>query len=303
MRRVASSSSTAKADGLPTAQARLSSIAQRIADAYIAHTEPRAVLLTGSVGEGLADELSDIDLIVYYDAQPPEPALERVHVQIGSTELERKGYGVNFRVDDVECEVGHFLVEGTERTLSTVLDDQEVDTLVHKHLMGITSGQALYGESLIQSWQSRAAAFPESLRRKMAEFYINRQFAFWYIEDYWQNRDAHLWLHQVLVETAFNILGTLAGVNRLYFSPFQFKRLREFVSRMQLTPPWLADRLDQLFLASEPVAMRKAEQLFLETLKLAEQQLAGLDTAGLRHRPGRARPALDRVGLDWDVAA
>ena len=67
---------------------RLSSIAQRIADAYIAHTEPRAVLLTCSVGEGLADELSDIDLIVYYDAQPPEPALERVHVQIGSTELE-----------------------------------------------------------------------------------------------------------------------------------------------------------------------------------------------------------------------
>jgi hypothetical protein len=120
----------------------------------------------------------------------------------------------------------------------------------------------------------------------MAEFYVNRQFAFWYIEDYWQNRDAHLWLNQVLVETSFNILGALAGINRLYFSPFQFKRLREFVSRMQLAPPRLANRLDQVFLASGPDAMREAEQLFLETLELAEQQLPGLDTAGLRHRPG-----------------
>jgi hypothetical protein len=238
------------------------------------------------VGEGLADELSDIDLIVYYDAQPPEAALERVYAQIGSTEVERKGYGANFRVNEVQCEVGHFLVEETERRLSTVLDDQEVDTLVHKHLMGITAGQALYGESLIQTWQSRAADFPESLRRRMAEFYVNRQFAFWYIEDYWQNRDAHLWLHQVLVETGFNILGALAGINRLYFSPFQFKRLREFVGRMQFAPPRLADRLDQVLLASGQDAMREAEQVFLETLELAEQQLPGLDTAGLRHRPG-----------------
>ena len=152
--------------------------------------------------------------------------------------------------------------------------------------MGITAGEALHGEVLIQSWQSRAAHFPESLRRKMAEFHVNRQFAFWYIDDYWLSRDAHLWLHEVLVETSFNILGALAGVNRLYFSPFQLKRLRQFVSRMQLAPPRLADRLDQVVLAPEPEAVREAEQLFLEVLELVEEQLPGLDTSGLRHRPG-----------------
>jgi hypothetical protein len=141
MRPITSSSTTAQADGPSAAQTRLSSIARRIADAYIAHSEPRAVLLTGSVGEGLADEFSDIDLIVYYDVEPPAPALEHAHAQIGCTALERKGYGANLRVDGVECEVGHFLVEATERSLATVLDDQEVDTRVHKHLMG--------------SWQAR----------------------------------------------------------------------------------------------------------------------------------------------------
>jgi hypothetical protein len=267
-------------------QRRLLTIAERIADAYVAHTQPRAILLTGSVGEGLADEFSDIDLIVYYDEQPSDSALERAYAQIGCTAIDRKGYVSKFRVDDVQCEVGHFLVEETESRMATVLDDLEVDTLVHKGLMGLTSGRALHGESLIHAWQARAATFPDELRRKMAEFYVNRQFEFWYLERYWPRRDAHLWLYQVLVETCFNVLGILAGVNRLYFSPFQFKRLRQFVGHMPLAPADLANRMDHVFASPEPEAMRDAEQLFLETLELAERELPGLNTSGLRNRPG-----------------
>ena len=102
------------------AQTRLRTIARGIADAYVAHTAARAVLLTGSVGEGLADELSDIDLIVYYDVLPPEHAIARAHAQIGIAVLERTAYGASFRVGGVECEVGHFLVDETERRLATV---------------------------------------------------------------------------------------------------------------------------------------------------------------------------------------
>jgi hypothetical protein len=267
-------------------QRRLWRTARNIADAYIAHSDPRAVLLTGSVGEGLADELSDIDLIAYYDVLPPQQSLERAHAQIGGTALLHNGFSATFRVDGVECEVAHFIVAEAERRLATVLDDHEADTRVHKHLMGITAGQALHGEPLIRSWQNRAADFPERLRRNMAEFYVNRQFPFWYIEGFWQKRDAHLWLHQTLVETGFNVLGALSGTNRLYFSPFQFKRLRQFVDRMAIAPPGLADRLDRVFLASEGDAMREGEQLFGDVLELVEAELPGLDTSGLRHRPG-----------------
>jgi hypothetical protein len=284
--RAASWSNTMPDEPESDPQRRLLAIAERNAAAYVAHTQPRAILLTGSVAEGLADESSDIDMIVYHDELPSAEQLDRAARQIGPTSRDRPTYGESFRVDGVECEVGHFLVGETERRMGTVLVDLEVDTLVHKGLMGIVAGRALHGESLIEAWQARCAAFPEGLRRAMAEHYIKQQFAFWYIEGYWATRDARLWLHKVLVETGFNILGILAGVNRLYFSTFQFKRLQRFVDQMQVAPVHLAQRLDHVYLASEAEATREAEQLMRETLEIAQQHLPGLDTSSLRHWPG-----------------
>lgn len=41
----------------------LRALAERLSRAYVAHCAPRAVLLTGSVGEGLADAFPDLDVI------------------------------------------------------------------------------------------------------------------------------------------------------------------------------------------------------------------------------------------------
>jgi predicted nucleotidyltransferase len=43
----------------------LVTLAQRLSVVYVAHCAPRAVLLTGSTAEGLADEYSDLDVIAY----------------------------------------------------------------------------------------------------------------------------------------------------------------------------------------------------------------------------------------------
>jgi len=270
---------------------RLLKIAQRNAAIYVEHTRPRAVLLVGSVAEGLADEYSDIDMIVYHDQTPSDEQRERARAQMGADLQQCSEYGETFLVERVECQVGHFLVAEQARRMATVLDNFEVDTLVHKALMGVMAGRALYGESLIESWQARGAAFPEGLRLAMAQHYAGRLFPFWYFENYWPRRDSVLWLHHTLVETSFNILGILAGLNRMYFHPFQFKRSQRFVDRMQLAPDSLSPRLDHMFSVSHAAAVREAEQLVLETLKLAADQLPELDLTGLKHWPGeRVRP-------------
>ena len=124
---------------------RLLKIAQRNAALYVEHTRPRAVLIVGSVAEGLADEYSDIDMIVYHDEMPSDEQRERVRAQLEADLQQRSDYGETLFVERVECQVGHFVVAEYERGLSTVLDDLEVDTRVHKWLMGVMSGRALYG--------------------------------------------------------------------------------------------------------------------------------------------------------------
>ena len=46
--------------------------------------------------------------------------------------------------------------------MATVLDALEVDTSVHKELMGLMEGRPLHGDELIRGWQARAAAFPQA---------------------------------------------------------------------------------------------------------------------------------------------
>ena len=47
------------------ASKRLQSLARELAAAYLEHTRPRAILLTGSAAAGEADVYSDLDLILY----------------------------------------------------------------------------------------------------------------------------------------------------------------------------------------------------------------------------------------------
>jgi len=82
------------------------------------------------------------------------------------------------------------------------------------------------------------------------------------------------------------ILGVLAGVNRVYFSPVQFKRTRRFVARMKVAPPDLAERLDGLFDAQVEDAIGGAEQLVAETLEVVRREVPDANLGALRRQPG-----------------
>ena len=52
-------------------------IARRVADSYRANPHVAAVLVAGSVARGLADDLSDIELDVYWSRSPTSDLCER----------------------------------------------------------------------------------------------------------------------------------------------------------------------------------------------------------------------------------
>ncbi len=265
----------------------LLALAERLATAYVAHTGPRAILLAGSTALGLTDNYSDVDLIAYYDAPPSDNQLEAAQLRIGGTAYGRPRPSVeNYRADNVQCEVGHFLVADFERRMATVLEAFEVDTTVHKELMGLLEGRPLHGDDLIRVWQARAAAFPEGLRQAMVEHYLQKLFPLWYSETHVSQRDARLWVQQELVQGAFSVLGVLAGLNQCYFSPFQFKRAHQFAAGLALAPSDPADRLDALFAVPPATAIAQLEQLVAETLALVKDHLPNADTRALRHLPG-----------------
>ncbi len=277
-------------DHQPTeASLYLRDLARKIAQPYIALPTIRAALVSGSSAEGVSDFNSDLDLILYYDEIPSEEALTAAcaanHGVKRSPIGPRSEDGAveHYYVNGVECQLAHQTVTAWEREIASVREQFEVDSPAQKALGGMKEIVPLYGEALIQQWQATLDDYPDAL----AQALVKRYLTFYRVSSLYKRlatRDATIWFNEIRVELAHDLIGVLAGLNHLYYTPFQFKRVRRFVAEMKSTPPDFADRLEALFHAEPFAACAQLEALMDETVTLVEQQMPQIDTAGVRAR-------------------
>ena len=250
------------------------------------------MLLTGSAAIGESDYSSDLDLILYYDRLPSEAALAACREELGGTDHVELGradeeFGEQFKVEGIDCQLGHGTVAAWERDMAAVLVGLEVDTPIQKALGGLLQGIVLHDpDGLLAGWRARASEYPEALRVAMIEVNLAIP-ATWYISDRLKPRDAKLWLREELIGDAYQLLGVLAGLNRVYFSRFQFKRLRRFADSLPIAPDNLADRIDLLAEADEDLAVATLEQLVTEVRELVRVHLPAAQMPS--HRPPGSR--------------
>jgi Nucleotidyltransferase domain len=260
---------------------RLRTLARRLSDSYLAHCRPCAILLVGSAASGDADAYSDLDLLLYYDQTPAEEALAEARQEIGAERFrgtrapDGSSYGERYYIGGLQCQVGHVTTGGFEREIAKLLVDLELNEELPKIMSGLFEGLPLYGEDLVEGWR-REAAYTEPLQRAMIQKHW-RFFPWWYFEEKLLARDATVWRYDVLVQSAYNIVGVLAALNRLYFSTFEFKRADKFLARLEVAPPNLAARLDALFDADERASTGELERLVEETQALVAEHFTDID--------------------------
>jgi hypothetical protein len=280
----------------------LVSLAQRLSAAYVARCAPRAVLLTGSAGEGLADEYSDLDVIAYYEGAIPDSAvLAAVRAEVGGENC-REVFPRNdhacaeaYRQRGVDIEVAHFEITEIERRLSELLRGHDPGSTQHKAVIGILHGRPLHGADLIEEWQRRCAHMPDALARAMVEHYLRQTMALWYFADAIEGRDATLWVRQTLATDALNMLGVLAGLNGRFYSTFQMKRMRRFIASLRIAPPNLAERLEAIVGSDQRQGIEVLELLVQDVLELLQRHMPEANISALRHPPG-ARQLPWRIG-------
>ena len=177
----------------------------------------------------------------------------------------------------IRAEVSFTTVERVEWQLDQLLDRlEEVVSPRQKFLSGINEGMPLYGAELIAVWQTRVRDYPEPLRRTMIEQHWDF-FPLWYYGEAMAARDSELWRLDMLLNGAFNLLGVLAGLNRVYYTRFELKRARELVAKMALAPPSLAERIESLFRLPPKAAAGELAVLVEETQELVAKEFPDLD--------------------------
>ena len=169
-----------------------------------------------------------------------------------------------------------------------MVEGLEVDTPLQKVLEGLHSGLALHGPETIERLRERAV-YSEELQRAMVEAFW-RFYPLWYVADQLERRDAVVWHYEVMAQSAYNVLGVLAGLNRVWFTTFQLKRMRKLVDSFELAPSRLAERLEALFDPDAKAAVTELERVVGETRELVRERFPDLDLPlarelGTRHAP------------------
>lgn len=259
-----------------------------LARRYIAPYAERAsiAVLGGSVAQGVADRWSDCDTLVYWD-EIDRDWLETPRAAAGGerfTWLEH--YPGNacleqYRFGTVKADVAHVRLGWLDELIDGTLSGESFDTTSLDVLRGVQEAIVLFGEERYEPIRARVLDYPDSLRRAMVEKHLSFTPS-WIYDGMGRDRGDLLVFYEYVLATMRNVVGVLAGLNRVYVAPEKLKRIGAVVARMEVTPPAAAARLEALL--GLPLAEVKPEldDLVGRTLDLVDEHLPEIDTAKAR---------------------
>ena len=268
-------------------------LAKQITVPYTKLPTCQAVMITGSVAKGLADFYSDIDMTIYYEGElPPMTEFDRIRVENGGGDTKwmigdhaAGSFAAAYDVKGIEVQIGHTTFVEWDKQIAVVLEQHNIDTPLHKAMEGTLNSIALFGEEHMDRWKARIRAYPDELAEAMVRKNL-QFFPVWGLLPHFETRDSNLWFNQILVEASQHMIGALAGLNRLYFTTFQFKRMGYFIDQMTLKPDNFAQRIDGLFGSDLQTAAFELEKLVEETIGLIETHMPQVDTSLAKRRIG-----------------
>jgi hypothetical protein len=157
-------------------------VARQAAGAYTGNRNVAALAVAGSVGAGIADRFSDLELDCYW-VRPPADADRLAPVRALAGELtalwdydqDDEEWSEDYRVGELDITVSNFLVSSVERFLDDVLLRASTDPVRHIRLAALQRSRPLLGAELMASWRTRADAFPGILVAALVEQALARR--------------------------------------------------------------------------------------------------------------------------------
>ena len=287
---------------LGTAARRHVDLAQRVADAHRGLDDASLCsFVSGSTVDDLVDEFSDVDMSVVFARLPGEKALRAACRCAARTAGDgewtwtagnlddrsdtAEGGVVAFKLDGTEVQIGYSTTAGLAANIDELLVEHNPDTPNHKLAEGISKALPLAGAEALQALQRRLADFPDGLARAMVEHGLNAKPTHWRAARQIVHRDAALWCRDIQVDACYALLWVLCGINRQWFTRFQFKRMRKLAAKLPDQPPRLVERMEAvLFSPGAREGFDALHALESEVHELVQRHFPDVDLEPARRR-------------------
>ena len=256
---------------VPTERSQeLQELAQRVADALPLEVAEE-VVLTGSVSRGVADEVSDIEMLIVTPETLELAACFEHARAAGLEELDTWGdqstptRRVSGLLEGVSLELVWWSRENTESSIDSFFSSSDLSSGAD----AIAHGVALRTSGSLSRWQARLSEYPEELARARIEDAALTWGGFSPAGLLTLARPGErLSRTERMVDDASRVLRIVFALNRVWLPTT--KRLAARVESLGVRPARLAERIEEAFSESEPRrALLVMTELQSETVALA----------------------------------
>jgi hypothetical protein len=273
--------------------------ARRAAQAYQPNPKLAALAVGGSVGSGLADQFSDLELDCYWFSAPgnqdrtgPIDALGGDLTALWDYDQDEEEWSEDYRLRELDVTVSNFLTGTIERFVDQVIQHADTDPVKHMRLAALQRSCPLLGAELMASWRSRAAGYPDELVSVMVERALNpRVLGGWAAREALVARGDDLAVQALLSGIGHAVVAAVLAVNRVYLPHSRLKWQRHLIAGLEVAPGRLAERLELLSAARHPEALQAAEGLLTDIVLLSEAR-TGADLGSFREELSGCRRAI-----------
>src|SRR5580693_3437844 len=275
-------------------------VGRRAAGVYAGNPNLAALAVAGSVGAGIADQFSDLELDCYW-ARPPTEADRLAPVRALSGELtalweydaDEKEWSEDYLVGGLGVTVSNFLVGSVEQFLDDVLLRASTDPVRHMRLAALQRCRPLAGTEMMASWRARADAFPRTLVSALVQQALDPEvLTGWPARQALVSRGDGLAVRDLLARTGHAAVRVILALNRVYLPHRQLKWQRQLTTGLGLVPDRLAERLESMSNGPPGEALQAAEALLTQIVTLAEAH-SDADIAAFREALAQRRQPLD----------
>jgi hypothetical protein len=253
-------------------------LAAQAARAYACNEKLAALTAAGSVGTGLADQFSDLELDCYWFDPPGD--LDRcgpVHVLGGEVEAlwdydpDEEEWSDDYRLGELEVTVSSFLVSTIDRFVDDVVLRTDTDPVKHMRMAALHRSRPLHGPELISAWRARAAVYPDKLVAAMVARSLSPDvLSGWGAREALAGRGDDLAVHDLLTRAAHAVFGAVLALNGVYSPHLMIKWQSHLTGELDVMPDQFAERLHLLWTSGNAQALREALTLFTDTVQLVK---------------------------------
>jgi len=258
-------------------------LARKLVDAIIPLPGVRAIVVAGSVARGYADEYSDVEIPIFWEALPDD-AQRHALVRALDAEFLYAYDGPaaedQLLINGMQVDLWHVTVADEDAVIRAVLEGRSTDLGSLNALDTVCTCIPLYGHALVERWKAQAQAYPDGL----AERLIREHLASFRVADLFIQaaRDNPTAFYGQLSHLQQELFLVLLALNRRYFPTFKW--LYRALETLPVKPAAVEQRLRRAFTLSYSDAITDAGRLLEEALALIVVQFPDMDIAQVRRR-------------------